>query len=208
MEYALVGILIIFLIFLYVETRRKSQRIQAAITEEKRSIADDSGMTASLGVFAPDTQTTVVIGASEQLGVFYYRMLRQARVIIKSRINLANLSQIEFLLNSQPQQIIAEADQPTLSLGATDVADRALSQMTADSIRQIQRAALRITFYDDAGLEKNLEITTFRSNDERQRFERVQLLKNTIWWVAFLQMSSRQARRARAAVSEGGENFE
>lgn len=201
MEWALVAILVIFLIFLFVETKRKAERIQRAITEEKRLIAEDSGMTASIGVFSPDTQTRVVIGASEQLGVFYYRMLRQGKLIIKSRINLANLARIEFLLNGQPSPVSAESEQPTLSLSATDVAERTISEFSADSIRQVQRAALRVSFYDDTGAEKALEITTFRSNDERQRFERVKLLKNTIWWVSFLQMASRQARHARSSVA-------
>lgn len=39
-----------------------------------------------------------------------------------------------------------------------------------------------------------------RSNDERHRFERVQLLKTTVWWVAFLQIASRLARHVRARM--------
>lgn len=202
MEYALIGILLIFLVLLFIETRRKSRRIQLAVAEEKRAIADDSGMTANIGVFSPDTATTVVIGASEQLGVFYYRMLRQARVIIKSRINLANLAKIEFLVNGQPHAVTAESAQLTLALCATDVADQTISQFSADSIRQVERAGLRVMFYDEAGAEKTLEITSFRASDERQRFERVQIMKNTIWWVSFLQLASRQARRTRASAQE------
>ena len=200
MEYALVGLLLLFLVFLFFETRRKAQRVQRAVIEEKRLIAEDSGMTASIGVFTPDTQTTVVIGASEQLGVFYYRMLRQSRVIIKSRINLANLSRIEFLLNGQLTHVSADSEQLTVPMQATEIADRTLNGMSPDSIRQISRAAMRVNFYDEVGSEKNLEITTFRSSDERQRFERVQLLKNTVWWVAYLQIASRLARQTRSSI--------
>lgn len=202
MEYALVGILLVFLVFLFIETRNKAVRVQRVVAEEKKQIAEDSGMTASLGVFSPDTQTTVIIGASEQLGVFYYRMLRQAKVIIKSRINLANLSKIELLLNGKEKQVGIDSEQLTLSLKATEIADRSISELSADSIRQIEKAAIRIVFYDDTGLEKTLEITAFRSKDERQRFERVQLIKNAVWWVAYLQMASRQARRMRALAEE------
>ena len=173
MEYALVGILLLFLVFLFLETKHKAQRIQRVVTEEKRAIAIDSGMTATLGVFSPDTQTTVIIGASEQLGLFYYRMLRQTRVIIKSRLNLANLARIELLINGQPQQVELKSEQLTTSLCATDISDSTISELSAETIRQIDRAALRIIFYDEAGAEKTLEITTFRSADERQRFERV-----------------------------------
>lgn len=203
MEYALVGILLLFLVFLFFETRRKTKRMQRVINEEKRAIAIDSGMTASMGVFSPDTQTTVIIGVSEQLGLFYYRMLRQTRVIIKSRLNLANLARIELLINGEQHQVDQRSEQLTLSLCATEVADATISQFSADTIRQVTRAAMRIIFYDESGGEKTLEITSFRSTDERQRFERVQLLKNTIWWVAFLQLASRQARRVRANIAEG-----
>lgn len=200
MEYALGGLLVVFLVFLFVESKRKSQRVLKAVQAEKRAIADDSGMTASLGVFSPDIQTTVVIGASEEMGVFYYRMMRQAKVIIRSRINLANLSSVEFLLDGKSMPIELESMQPTTSLRATEIADRVISQFATDSLRQIKKAAMRIIFYDETGQEKNLEITTLRSNDERQRFERVQLLKNTVWWVAFLQMAARQARRVKAKL--------
>lgn len=200
MEYALIGLLLVFLIFLFVETKRKSQRVAHAVMDEKRSIAEDSGMTASLGVFTPDVQTTVVIGASEELGVFYYRMLRQARVIIRSRINLANLARVEFLINGEPHTVNLECELPTTSLCASDIADRIISQFSPDSLRQMQKAALRVVFFDDGGFEKTLEITTLRSGDERHRFERVQLLKNTVWWTAFLQMASRQARRVRTSL--------
>lgn len=202
MEYALIGILLLFLVFLFFETRRKSNRVLRAVSYEKRSIADDSGMTATLGVFSPDTQTTVVIGVSEQLGVFYYRMLRQTKVIVKSRINLVNLAKIEMLINGQPFALDLTSSQLTVSLQATEISDRIVSGFSADSIRQTEKAAMRIVFYDDAGQEKALDITTFRSKDERQRFERVQLIKITVWWVAFLQLASRNARRARAAAEE------
>ena len=202
MEYALGGLLLIFLVYIFVEWKRKAIRIQEAIQNEKRSIADDSGMTASIGVFSPDIQTNVVIGASEELGIFYYRMLRQAKVLVRSRINLANLSKVEFLVNGNPEAVNIDSEQPTTSLRATEISDAVISRFAPDSIRQIARAALRVSFYDDAGLEKTLEITTLRSGDERQRFDRVPLLKNTVWWVAFLQMASRQARQVRAKLDE------
>lgn len=200
MEYAIGAICLVFIVFLFFETRRKSHRVSQAVQAEKRQIAEDSGMTASIGVFSPDSQTTVVIGASVELGVFYYRMLKQSKVSVKSRINLANLARTECLINGREQPVSAESDLATSSLKATEAADQIISGFSPDSIRQIQKAALRIIFYDEAGLEKNLEITTFRSSDERQKFERVQLLKNTVWWAAYLQIGGRLARRVRARI--------
>ena len=200
MEYALIGLLALFLVFLFIEMKRKSERIKIAVADEKRKIADDSGMTASLGVFRPDTQTTVIIGSSEELGIFYYRMMRQARVIIRSRINMANLARIELLIDGTPTPVTIDSEQPTTSLKATDISEKTIGALSQDSLRQIQRAGLRVVFFDDAGMEKTLEITTLRSNDERHRFERVQLLKTTVWWVAFLQIASRLARHVRARM--------
>lgn len=200
MTYILVGLLAVFLIYLFFETKKKAERVNRVVMEEKRSIAEDSGMTASLGVFTPDLQTTVIIGASETLGVFYYRMLKQAKVSIRSRMNLANLSRAEFLVDGHARQLAQESELPTPTLCATDIADRTISQFSHDALRQIQKAALRVIFYDETGMEKTLEITTLRSGDERHRFERVQLLKNTIWWAAFLQITSKMARRTRASL--------
>ncbi len=198
MEYILGLVLIAFVIFLFFETRRKSARVLEVIAEEKSRIADDSGMTATLGVFAPDLQTTVIIGASEELGVFYYRMLRQSKVIIRSRINLISLARIELLINGHVQAIAQGSEQLTNSLRATEIADKTISLFSTDAIRNMERAGLRVVFYDETGQEKCLEITSLRAGDERQRFERVQLLKTTIWWVSFLQLASRQARHARS----------
>lgn len=204
MEYALVGLLILFLIFLFLETKRKAEKVKLAVTEQKRLIAEDSGMTASIGVFSPDVHATVVIGASEEKGLFYYRMLKQARLIVSSRINLANLARVEFLVNGAPHPLERESEQPTASLRATEIADDVISGMSADSLRQIQRAGIRVVFYDDTGAEKTLEITTLRAQDERHKFERVKLLKSSAWWVAFLQITSRQARRVRASLESEG----
>ena len=99
MEYALGAVCVFFLIFLLAESRRKAARILQAVAVEKSKIADDSGMTASLGVFTPDTQTTVIIGASEELGVFYYRMLRQSKLINRSKINLAILLPVRHMVH-------------------------------------------------------------------------------------------------------------
>lgn len=200
-ESILVGALIVFLVGLFVETRRKAERIRSAIAAEKSKIADDSGMTALLAVFTPDTQTAVVIGASEELGAFYYRMLRQARVIIRSRMSLASLDRIELLVNGEPRQVTGTSEQLTTSLRATDIADRMIGAMSNEEIKNIRKAAMRVNFHDESGAIKTLDITTMRVDDERHRFERVQLLKTTIWWVCFLQMASRNARHVLASLA-------
>ena len=202
MEFILVALLIAFLLFLYLETQRRAARQQNLIAAEKAGIADASRMTASIGVFTPDVQTTVIIGASEEYGAFYYRMLRQSKLINRSKINLANIVRVDLLINERPYAFDGESTQPTTSLRATELCSRVLSLFSSEELKTIQRAAIRIVFFSDSGSEKSLEITSLRSSDERHRFQRVQLLKNSIWWVAFLNMSSRQARHIRTRLEE------
>ncbi|MDE5832418.1 MAG: thioredoxin [Desulfovibrio sp.] len=206
MEYALTAALILFLAYLFFETRKKSRRVLLAVAQEKKEIAEDSGMTAVLGVFSPDLQTTVIIGASEEKGLFYYRMLKQTKVINKSRINMANLARIDFMINGKPHEISENSEQLTLSLRATEIADATISSFTSDALRTVQKAALRIVFYGDGGAEKTLEITAYRHNDEKQKFERVQLLKSAAWWTAYLRMCSRKTRQIRSSLEP--ENIE
>ena len=147
MEYALIGLLALFLVFLFIEMKRKSERIKIAVADEKRKIADDSGMTASLGVFTPDTQTTVIIGSSEELGIFYYRMMRQARVIIRSRINMANLARIELLIDGTPTPVTIDSEQPTTSLKATDISEKTIGALSQDSPSSYTHLTLPTTPY-------------------------------------------------------------
>ena len=217
MEFTLGALLIAFLLFLYLETKRKTARLQRLIAEEKSGIADASRMTAScsavnqrrssvsasIGVFYPDSQTTVIIGASEEFGAFYYRMLRQSKVINRSKINLANIARVDLLINSRPHEFDYDSEQATTSLRATELSGRVLSRFSPEELKTIQRAALRITFFSETGSEKNLDITALRTGDERHRFQRVQLLKNAIWWAAFLGIASRQARHLRTRLEEG-----
>ena len=202
MEFILVALLIAFLLFLYLATQRRAARQQNLIAAEKAGIADASRMTASIGVFTPDVQTTVIIGASEEYGAFYYRMLRQSKLINRSKINLANIVRVDLLINERPYAFDCESTQPTTSLRATELCSRVLSLFSSEELKTIQRAAIRIVFFSDSGSEKSLVITSLRSSDERHRFQRVQLLKNSIWGVAFLNMSSRQARHIRTRLEE------
>ena len=150
----------------------------------------------------------MIIGASEEFGAFYYRMLRQSKVINRSKINLANIARVDLLINSRPHEFDYDSEQATTSLRATELSGRVLSRFSPEELKTIQRAALRISFFSETGSEKNLDITALRAGDERHRFQRVQLLKNAIWWVAFLGIASRQARHLRTRLEEGAAESE
>ena len=196
MEYIFVGLLLAFLLFLFLDAKRRAANLQRHINEERKAIAEASNMTASIGVFYPDGQSTVIMGASEEMGALYYRMLRGDRLINRTKINLANIIRVELLLNSMPHPFESESSQPTSTLKSTDIANQVLASISQEALQGIQKAALRILFFSETGTEKSLEITSFRVGDERYRFKRTQMIKNSIWWVAFLNLASRHVRHA------------
>lgn len=119
-------------------------------------------MTATMAVFYPDAQTTVVMGASEEYGALYYRVLRQTKVINRSKINLSNIARAELLFNDQLQELTCSSEQPTSSLKATEISNKVLSRFSPDTLKSLRRVGLRIIFLSETGSEKTLEITVLR----------------------------------------------
>ena len=149
MTLTIVALLFLVLVGIYLNARMRAARHLRIIAEEKGDIAKSSGMTASIGVFYPDVNVTVVVGVSEEIGACYYRVLRDGKVINRSRINLANIRRVELLVNGDPREVGVSSAQATSFLKATDVAGRILSRYSPADLRVMQRAGLRITFMSD-----------------------------------------------------------
>ena len=128
MTLTIVALLFLLLVGIYINARMRTARHLRCIAEEKGDIARASGMTASIGVFYPDVSATVVMGVSEEIGACYYRVLRDGKVINRSRINLANIKRVELLINGDVRNVGISSTQATSFLKATDVAGRILSQ--------------------------------------------------------------------------------
>ena len=197
MTLTIVALLFLLLAGIYINAKRRTARHLRCIAEEKGDIARASGMTASMGVFYPDVSATVVMGVSEEIGACYYRVLRDGKVINRSRINLANIRRVELLVNGEARDVGIASAQATSFLKATDVAGRILARYSPADLRLMQRAGLRIVFAGENGAEKQLEITVLRMTDERHKFNRMELFKDTVWWVVFLDSASANARHIR-----------
>ena len=194
MTLTIVAVLFLLIVGIYANARMRVARHLRCISEEKGDIARVSGMTASIGVFYPDVNTTVVMGVSEEIGACYYRVLRDGKVINRSRINLANINRVELLINGEVRDVGIVSGQATSFLKATDVAGRILTRYSSADLRVMQRAGLRIVFVSEGGAEKQLEITVLRMSDERHKFKRMELFKDTVWWAVFLDSASANAR--------------
>ena len=181
MTLTIVALLFLLLVGISINARMRTARHLRCIAEEKGDIARASGMTASIGVFYPDVSATVVMGVSEEIGACYYRVLRDGKVINRSRINLANINRVELLINGEVRDVGIVSGQATSFLKATDVAGRILTRYSSADLRVMQRAGLRIIFVSEGGVEKQLEITVLRMSDERHKFKRMELFKDTVW---------------------------
>lgn len=200
-ETSLGVLLVLFLIFLFFETKRRSDMLVKIIKHEKATIARDSQMTAhKIDVFNPDINTTVILGASEDFGALYYRMIQQRKLINSSKFNLANIVGAELHINGFPKVLDMDSSQPSSSLRAQELAGKFISSSNPEELKNIQKAVVKISYASDDGDRKNLELTVFRSDIERQRMNRMQLLKAAAWWTVFLNISSRQARHVRSRM--------
>ena len=197
MTLTIVALLFLVLVGIYLNARMRAARHLRIIAEEKGDIAKSSGMTASIGVFYPDVNATVILGVSEEIGACYYRVLRDGAIINRSRINLANIRRVELLVNGEVREVGVSSAQATSFLKATDVAGRILTKYSPADLRLMQRAGLRITFASENSDDKQLEITVLRMNDERHKFKRMELFKDAVWWTVFMGSASDNARRIK-----------
>lgn len=194
---------------IYMEARRRllvQRRLIAAIKSE---IADDTRMTAQVGVYAGADQSTVVIGVSEEMGGFYYRVVRQHAEAGRGKINLCNVTSVDLIIDGQIQDIHeGGSDMPTSTAKATDISARLLSQYPPDKVNEMQRIELRVAYLSETGGEHSLELSALRPSMTPRRRNRTQILKNALWWCVFIRLAAQHTRLAAAGLYTGDEGDE
>lgn len=186
---------------IYMEARRRllvQRRLIAAIKSE---IADDTRMTAQVGVYAGADQSTVVIGVSEEMGGFYYRVVRQHAEAGRGKINLCNVTSVDLIIDGMLQDIHESgSDMPTSTAKATDIAAQLLSQYPPDKVNAMQRIELRIAYLSETGGEHSLELSALRPSMTPRRRNRTQILRNALWWCVFIRLAAQHTRLAAAGL--------
>lgn len=194
---------------IYMEARRRllvQRRLIAAIKSE---IADDTRMTAQVGVYAGADQSTVVIGVSEEMGGFYYRVVRQHAEAGRGKINLCNVTSVDLIIDGLIQDIPENgSDMPTSTAKATDVSARLLSQYPPDKVNEMQRIELRVAYLSETGGEHSLELSALRPSMTPRRRNRTQILKNALWWCVFIRLAAQHTRLAAAGLYTAEEGNE
>ena len=194
---------------IYMEARRRllvQRRLIAAI---KAEIADDTRMTAQVGVYAGADQSTVVIGVSEEMGGFYYRVVRQHAEAGRGKINLCNVTSVDLIVDGLIQDIAENSsDMPTSTAKATAISARLLSQYPPDKVNEMQRIELRVVYLSETGGEHSLELSALRPSMTPRRRNRTQILKNALWWCVFIRLAAQHTRLAAAGLYTGDEGDE
>ena len=182
---------------IYMEARRRLLAQRRLIASIKADIADETRMTAQVGVYSGADQSTVVIGVSEEMGGFYYRVVRQHAEAGRGKINLCNVTAVDLYIDGQVQDIHENAsDMPTSTAQATDLAANLLSQYPPDQVNAMQRIELRIAYLSESGSEHTLELSALRPSVAPRRRNRTQILKNALWWCIFIRLAAQHTRLA------------
>ncbi len=192
---------------IYMEARRRLLLQRRLIAAIKSEIADDTRMTAQIGVYSGADQSTVVIGVSEEMGGFYYRVVRQHAEAGRGKINLCNVTSVDLIIDGQLQDIHeGSSDMPTSTASATDLSSRLLSQYPPDKVNAMQRIELRIAYLSESGGEHVLELSALRPSMTPRRRNRTQILKNAIWWCVFIRLAAQHTRLAASGLYSGDEH--
>ena len=192
---------------IYMEARRRLLVQRRLISAIKSEIADDTRMTAQIGVYSGVDQSTVVIGVSEEMGGFYYRVVRQHAEAGRGKINLCNVTSVDMIIDGQLQEIHeGGSDMPTSTAKATDLSSRLLSQDPPDKVNAMQRIELRVAYLSESGGEHFLELSALRPSMTPRRRNRTQILKNAIWWCVFIRLAAQHTRLAASGLYAGDEH--
>lgn len=195
-----VAIILIACFFLYFDVRRRVKRHRQSIADEKSEIAEETRMTAQLAVFSAPNDGSYVIGASEEMGAFYYRLMVKAMAVSRIKINLANILSVDLLINGSVYDKDVESPQTTMTNRATEEQSMILSNFPPEIVRSIHTLALRIVFRSDSGEDRVLPLNLYTDKDARQKATCVSVLKNSIWWWRYLRAILIQARRLQTLI--------
>ena len=194
--------LIAVLVGIFLDARRRTQKHVHCIAKERSSIISESGATASSGVFHSPGDTTIMLGASEELGVMYYRLLCKGEVINRSRFNLFRIARAELHVDFAPLDLGSYSRAKPGANVATEVASRELAKYTLEELRALRRVVMRIFFIDEKRKIKRLEIIVMRSDIEMHRSSCMELFREAIWWTVFLNCAGEKARDAQKRKEE------
>lgn len=200
MLYIVFGILMLTVFGIYFEARRRVSRHHQDIAEEKSEIAEETRMSAQMAVFGSSSGGACIIAASEDMGAFYYRLLQRGASTVRIKLNLANISSVDLLINGSAQTMEVESAQSTLSNRASEMTALLLSHYPPEVVRSMSSIDLRVTYASELGEPRTLDILVLDGRDQRQKDSRIQILKNSIWWWQYLRLAVRQARRTQAMI--------
>lgn len=190
---AALGILMV--LFFFVDIRRKAQGHSRAVQQERDAIAELTQSTAILSSFT-EGPTTVLLGASEDHGLFFYRRLDMGKLVLHHNLRLANLVVIALQINGEVQDFHFTSTHLSAQMRATDISRQARQAITQENLAKIKHIRLNIFFRSDDGKEKNLPVTIYRAPQRGGMEVLAKSFENAVWWKSYLaQIAQRKSEK-------------
>ena len=185
--------IVVALVF-YFDIRRRGQAHTRAVQKERDAIAEATHSTATLSSFSDGRNTEVLLGASEDSGLFFYRRIDKGVLVVHYTVRINNIVQAVLMVDGEKCEAPSESGHMTAQMRATEIARQARQALSQDTLKLIKHIRLTIVFRSDDGSEKNIPVTIYHSSQGRDPQMLAKAFENGVWWQQYLtQISSRRS---------------
>lgn len=184
------GILVVIIFFL--DVRRRARSHSKAVQKERDAIAEMTHSTATMSTFNDGGSTEVVLGASEDSGLFFYRRIDNGKLVLPYTLRLNNLTRVAIQLNGEKRDFTSESVHLTAQMRATDMARRARQGLPVEELEKIKNIRLTIFFRSENGGEKSIPVTMHKAGQRGGTDALAKNFENAVWWQQYLNQLSKR----------------
>lgn len=184
----LVLLAIVVALAFYVEIRNKARGHSKAVQKERDAIAEQTHSTAAMANFNDGNATEVVIAASEDSGLFFYRRVDNGKLVLHYTVRLPNITSVSLQINGETRDFASESSHLTAQMRATDMARRARQGISPEEWERFKHIRLNVFFRSDEGGQKHIAVNMYRPS-QRGGLEALQkIFENAVWWQQYLSL--------------------
>lgn len=186
----LIVLAIAVVLIFYMDIRRKARGQSKAVQKERDAITAQTHSTATMSNFKDGSATEVLLAASEDAGLFFYRRIDHGKLVLHYTVRLPNLTNIVLQINGATRDFSSESGHLTAQMRATDMARQARQGIPPEEWEKIKNIRLNILFRSEGGGEKHIVVHMYRPT-QRGGVEALQkIFENAVWWQQYLSLLS------------------
>ena len=187
----LLGLLATVVIFAF-DVRRKSQVHSHAVQKEREAILEQTHSTAILSSFSDGKSTEVLMGVSEDSGLFFYRRIDSGVMVLHYTVRIDNLIGAVLQVNGARFDFESESSHMTAQMRATEIAKNARLGAKQEFFTKIKHIRLNIFFLSADGKEKNIPVTVYTPPRRPHGQLLSKIFENSVWWQQYLSQLARR----------------